>query len=73
MVSLVSVKFGMIHTRLNKVSDVERETYWTPKEHCISHLSVLLHLYSDSFPNACHLGASCLLQVKADSGGGLLK
>lgn len=73
MVSLVSVKFGVIHTRLNKVSDVKRKTYWTPKEHYISHLLVLLHLYPDSFPSVWHLGASCLLQAKADSVGGLVK
>lgn len=72
MVSLVSVKFGMIHTRLSKVSDVKRKTCWTPKEHYVSHFSVFLHLYPDSFPSACRLGASCLLQVKADSVGGLL-
>lgn len=73
MIFLGSVKFGMIHSILRKVSVVKRKTYWTPKEHYISHLLVLLHLYPDSFPIACHLGVRCLMQEKEESVARLLK
>jgi len=73
VVSLVSVKFGVTHARLKKVSGVKRKTYWTPKEQHVGHLSVLLQIYPDSSATACHLGARCLLQVQAGSAGGLPK
>lgn len=72
MLSLASVKFGMIHTRLNEVSDVKRKTRWTHEGHYSNNFLVLLHLYPGGFSGVCHLAACCPLQVKVGSVGGLL-
>lgn len=66
MVPVVSVKFGMIHPKLSKVSNVKMKTYWTPlKKNYISQLLVLLHLYHESFLSLYHFGAN-VLQVEAE-------